>query len=179
MFGLLGLAQAGSPLILEKSATPEDIVSSVFGDVAFAPAIMRAPNGKAPVDATFARISRLDEVLPAGPKVWIPGEAWAKAFLAVWDSNRVEDLFGGGKLVVGSWWTAGGEAEGLEALFELYRGAYPDVIIVNATVAGGQVLSSRLRSSPASLPMTPRRLPTPRRVGGGGLQPRDLPAAAR
>ncbi|MEN3011253.1 MAG: hypothetical protein ABDI20_09945, partial [Candidatus Bipolaricaulaceae bacterium] len=60
-----------------------------------------------------------------------------QAFLAVWDPNRVEDLFGGGKLVVGSWWTAGGEAEGLEALFELYRDGYPNVIIVNATVAGG------------------------------------------
>ncbi|MFN3346675.1 MAG: ABC transporter substrate-binding protein, partial [Candidatus Bipolaricaulaceae bacterium] len=38
---------------------------------------------------------------------------------------------------MGSWWTAGGEAEGLEALFDLYRGLYSDVVIVNATVAGG------------------------------------------
>jgi hypothetical protein len=136
-FGILGFAQVGSPLVLDKPAALKDIAVAVFGDASYAPAIMRATNSKALVDASFARISRLDEVLPSGAKVWIPEEAWAKAFLAVWDPNRVEDLFGGGKLVVGSWWTAGGEAEGLDALFGLYRGNYPDVVIVNATIAGG------------------------------------------
>ncbi len=136
-FGVLGLAQVGTPLVLDKSAAPGDIALAVFGDKAYAPAVMRATNSKALVDPTFARIPTLDAVLPAGAKVWIPEETWAKAFLAVWDPNRVEDLFGGGKLVVGSWWTAGGEAEGLEALFALYRGAYADVVVVNATVAGG------------------------------------------
>lgn len=53
-------------------------------------------------------------------------------------------LFAGGerkeegkKLEIFSWWTAGGEAEGLEAMFEMYKKKYPDVEIVNATVAGG------------------------------------------
>jgi len=135
--GILGLAQAGTPLVLDKPSTLSDIALSVFGDAFFAPAIMRATNGKAFVDVSFTHIARLDEVLPAGAKIWIPEETWAKAFLAVWDPNRVEDLFGGGKLVVGSWWTTGGEAEGLEALFSIYRSKYPDVQIVNATVAGG------------------------------------------
>jgi len=135
--GLLGWAQVGTPLVLDKVSSLADIALTVFGDTAYAPAIMRATNSKALVDNTFARISRLDEILPAGSKLWIPEETWAKAFLAVWDPNRVEDLFGGGKLVVGSWWTTGGEAEGLEALFATYRSRYPDVLIVNATVAGG------------------------------------------
>ncbi|MEM4546848.1 MAG: extracellular solute-binding protein [Nitrososphaerota archaeon] len=135
--GVLGLAQVGTPLVLDKSATLTDIALAVFGDKTFAPAIMRATNSKALVDATFAHIPTLDVVLPAGAKVWIPEERWAKAFLAFWDPKRVEDLFGGGKLVVGSWWTTGGEVEGLNALFEIYRNIYPDVLIVNATVAGG------------------------------------------
>lgn len=135
--GFLGFAQAGTPLVLDKPSSLADISLAVFGDSAYAPAIMRATNSKALVDHTFARISRLDEVLPAGAKLWVPDVTWAKAFLAVWDPNRVEDLFGGGKLVVGSWWTAGGEAEGLEALFAIYRESFPDVVIVNATVAGG------------------------------------------
>ena len=60
---------------------------------------------------------------------------------------------GGGKsnkLEIFSWWTAGGEAEGLNAMFSIYQKQYPNVQIVNATTAGGAgtnakaVLSTRL-----------------------------------
>jgi glucose/mannose transport system substrate-binding protein len=60
---------------------------------------------------------------------------------------------GGGKsnkLEIYSWWTAGGEAEGLKALMDVYHKQYPSVEIVNATVAGGAgtnakaVLATRL-----------------------------------
>ncbi len=56
------------------------------------------------------------------------------------------------KLEIFSWWTAGGEADGLNALFELYKQKYPDVEIINATVAGGAgsnakaVLATRMQS---------------------------------
>ncbi len=43
----------------------------------------------------------------------------------------------GGELEVFSWWTSGGEAAALEALFDAFAAAHPDVEIVNATVAGG------------------------------------------
>lgn len=36
-----------------------------------------------------------------------------------------------------SWWTGGGEEEGLQALFEIFNDNYPDIEIINATVAGG------------------------------------------
>ncbi|HPU44373.1 MAG TPA: extracellular solute-binding protein, partial [Dictyoglomaceae bacterium] len=42
-----------------------------------------------------------------------------------------------GKLEIFSWWTAGGEAEGLQALLDLYQKKYPGVEVINATVAGG------------------------------------------
>ena len=42
-----------------------------------------------------------------------------------------------GKLEIFSWWTAGGEAEALNAVFAIYHARYPAVQIVNATVAGG------------------------------------------
>jgi len=42
-----------------------------------------------------------------------------------------------GKLEIFSWWTAGGEAEALNAVFGIYHARYPAVQIVNATVAGG------------------------------------------
>ncbi len=40
-------------------------------------------------------------------------------------------------LEIFSWWTAGGEAEGLSELYRLYSARYPEVKIINATVAGG------------------------------------------
>ncbi|MCG3212326.1 MAG: hypothetical protein FOGNACKC_05974 [Anaerolineae bacterium] len=42
-----------------------------------------------------------------------------------------------GKLEVFSWWTSGGEAAALDALFKSFNAADPNVEIVNATVAGG------------------------------------------
>ncbi len=42
-----------------------------------------------------------------------------------------------GKVEVFSWWTAGGEAEGLNALINQFNGMYPEVEVINATVAGG------------------------------------------
>jgi glucose/mannose transport system substrate-binding protein len=43
----------------------------------------------------------------------------------------------GQQLEIFSWWTTGGEAAGLNKLFEKYHAQYPSVEIVNATVAGG------------------------------------------
>jgi glucose/mannose transport system substrate-binding protein len=58
---------------------------------------------------------------------------------------------GGHNLEIFSWWTAGGEAEGLAAMFDIYHAKYPGVGIINATVAGGAgsnakaVLATRMR----------------------------------
>src|SRR5258705_1319982 len=41
------------------------------------------------------------------------------------------------KLEVFSWWTSGGEAAALDALFNVYKDQNAGVEIVNATVAGG------------------------------------------
>jgi glucose/mannose transport system substrate-binding protein len=42
-----------------------------------------------------------------------------------------------GKVEVNSWWTAGGEAEGLNAMIKIYESKYPNIEFINATVAGG------------------------------------------
>jgi glucose/mannose transport system substrate-binding protein len=58
-----------------------------------------------------------------------------------------------GRLEIFSWWTTGGEAAGLKALFDLYKQFNPDVNIVNAAIAGGggsrakAVLKSRMLSN--------------------------------
>ncbi|MEA3376593.1 MAG: ABC transporter substrate-binding protein [Chloroflexota bacterium] len=58
----------------------------------------------------------------------------------------------GGELEIFSWWTAGGEAEGLNAMYEVFKEENPDVEIINATVAGGAgsqakaVLATRMQA---------------------------------
>lgn len=58
-----------------------------------------------------------------------------------------------GKLEIFSWWTAGGEADGLNEMFKIYSGKYPAVEVVNATVAGGAgsnakaVLATRMQAN--------------------------------
>jgi len=57
----------------------------------------------------------------------------------------------GKKLEIFSWWTNGGEATGLEAMYAIYKKTNPGVEIINATVAGGAgtnaktVLKTRLQ----------------------------------
>jgi glucose/mannose transport system substrate-binding protein len=58
---------------------------------------------------------------------------------------------GGAQLEIFSWWTNGGEATGLNKMYEIFTAANPSVEIVNATVAGGAgtnaktVLKTRLQ----------------------------------
>ncbi|MEJ2207591.1 MAG: carbohydrate ABC transporter substrate-binding protein, partial [Anaerolineae bacterium] len=58
----------------------------------------------------------------------------------------------GGELEIFSWWTAGGEADGLNAMYEVFSSDYPQVEIINATVAGGAgsnakaVLATRMQA---------------------------------
>ncbi|KGX84141.1 ABC transporter substrate-binding protein [Pontibacillus marinus] len=44
---------------------------------------------------------------------------------------------GEGKIELFSWWTAGGESEGLQALMDQFKEEHPDIEIENAAVAGG------------------------------------------
>jgi glucose/mannose transport system substrate-binding protein len=48
-----------------------------------------------------------------------------------------------GDVEVFSWWTAGGEAQGLEAMIEVFAEEYPDLTFVNAAVAGGAGTNAR------------------------------------
>lgn len=40
-------------------------------------------------------------------------------------------------LEIFSWWTAGGEADGLQAMVDVFNKKYPEIEVINATVAGG------------------------------------------
>ena len=103
------------------------------------PAVMALTNQKNVSDTTFARIENADLIYP-GWKLWIPTADEAKTFLATYSPGKPGLLFGSGakgQLVVGSWWTSGGEFAGLNEMFKLYKAANPGVEIVNAAIAGG------------------------------------------
>jgi glucose/mannose transport system substrate-binding protein len=50
---------------------------------------------------------------------------------------------GGGEVEVFSWWTAGGEADGLAAMLEVFQEKYPQYEFVNSAVAGGSGTNAR------------------------------------
>ena len=58
--------------------------------------------------------------------------ALAMTATAKQDAGTPED-----QLEIFSWWTSGGEAAALQALFDAFAAKYPNVEITNATVAGG------------------------------------------
>jgi glucose/mannose transport system substrate-binding protein len=116
-----------------------DLAEKYLGSGPAWPAIMSFTNTKHLEDSTFAKILNADLIHP-GWKFLIPSAGDAEEFLATYDPSKPELLFPAGpkgKLVVASWWTAGGEAEGLTGMLNIYKAKYPDVEIVNATVAGG------------------------------------------
>ena len=49
----------------------------------------------------------------------------------------------GGTVEIFSWWTAGGEADGLEAMFGVFNEKFPQYEIENAAVAGGAGTNAR------------------------------------
>ena len=57
-----------------------------------------------------------------------------------------------GELEIFSWWTAGGEADGLNAMYEVFSQQHSQIEVINATVAGGAgsnakaVLATRMQS---------------------------------
>src|SRR5579859_2789410 len=85
---------------------------------------------------TVETISRRDFVAGAGGL--LAGASLADLLAACGGSSSAAG--GGapsGTLEIFSWWTAGGEADGLRELFNLYNRKYPSVTIKNAAVAGG------------------------------------------
>ena len=92
--------------------------------------------GKKPVLPTTFTVATGDYPLARRLYLYTPSEPQNK-----WTRKFVE--FALPKLEVFSWWTSGGEAAALDALFSNYRKQYPGIGIINATVAGGSGSGAR------------------------------------
>jgi glucose/mannose transport system substrate-binding protein len=79
------------------------------------------------------------------------GDATPTAPVVAAVPTAVPQTSAGGDLEIFSWWTNGGEADGLNALFAIYKQANPGAGVFNATVTGGagtnakDVLEARLQ----------------------------------
>ena len=163
-----------------KDDTLSKLADKYLGNVLSWPAVMALTNAKAAADKSYAKIANAD-LIEVGMKLYIPDKAEAEKFMATYDPSKPELLFAGGakgKLVVGSWWTAGGEAEGLKGMFSIYGQKYPNVEIINATDGRRRwhQLQGRAQDPPDRRRST-RHLPTACRSGSAGLQPREVPGA--
>lgn len=122
--------------------TLSTLADKFLGNVKAYWAIMGQTNYKHVEDSSYTLIVNPDKI-EVGDKLCIPSKEDADAILAKFGdpaAGNVSVLFGAtasGQLLGGNWWTSGGELAAINAVYDLYAKAYPDVTVVNAGVAGG------------------------------------------
>jgi hypothetical protein len=122
-------AQAAQTYTIKLGDNLWTLAKKYLGSGTAWPALMATTNQMAIDDPSYNRITNADLIQP-GWKLAIPSAQEAEDFLASYDPGKPEMLFGKpaeGQLVIGSWWTAGGEAEGLAGMFRIYKEKYPAV----------------------------------------------------
>ena len=153
----------------EDSAKLSDAVASDVSGIGFigrsfvrgTKTLAISESGIKPMLPTTFAVATGDYPLSRRLYLYIPAEPQNN-----WTRKFVE--FALPKLEVFSWWTSGGEAAALNALFNTYKNQYPSVGIINATVAGGSgsaarpVLQTRLAVVPVPSISTLRlKIPAP------------------
>jgi glucose/mannose transport system substrate-binding protein len=134
-------AQGGEDYIVQADDWLSKLADKFFGDVNAYWAIMAATNNANAEDPSYAKITNPD-VVEVGSKLSIPSTEDAQAFMATFDPANADvgALFASGaegQLLIGNWWTSGGEFAGVNAVYEIYRQEHPDVELVHAGIAGG------------------------------------------
>ncbi len=117
------------------------LADKFYGDVNAYWAIMAATNQANAEDDSYTKIDNPDAI-EVGAKLLIPSTDDAVAFMADFDpaSGNIDVLFASGakgQLLVGNWWTSGGEFAGVNEVYKIYRAENPDVELVHAGIAGG------------------------------------------
>jgi glucose/mannose transport system substrate-binding protein len=128
----------------EDSARLSDAVAADANGIGFAgksfvrgsKLLAISESGAKPLLPTTFTVATGDYLLSRRLFLYTPADPQNK-----WTRKFVE--FALPKLEVFSWWTSGGEAAALEALFDNYKKRYAGVGIINATVAGGSGSSAR------------------------------------
>ncbi|MCB0155345.1 MAG: extracellular solute-binding protein [Anaerolineae bacterium] len=117
------------------------LADKFYGDVNAYWAIMSATNQANAEDPSYAKIENPDTI-EVGSKLAIPSQEDAVAFMADFNpaEGDVSKLFASGasgQLLVGNWWTSGGEFAGVNEVYKIFREENPDVELIHAGLAGG------------------------------------------
>ena len=135
----------GTVYTFAEGDTLADLAQKNLGNKDWFWAIYGLTNLKHNSDASFTLISNPDKIA-AGSQIYIPTQDEASAFMAKFDPKNPDlaMLFpkgASGQILVGNYWTSGGEFAGISGIYDLYRKQYPGVDIVHAGVAGGAGLN--------------------------------------
>jgi glucose/mannose transport system substrate-binding protein len=139
--GAAPAAQGGEDYTVQADDWLSKLADKNFGDANAYWAIMAATNVANGEDASYAKITNPDTI-EVGAKLRIPAADEAVAFMADFDPTEgdVSRLFASGaagQLLVGNWWTSGGEFAGVNEVYKIYRTENPNVELVHAGLAGG------------------------------------------
>lgn len=131
----------GEDYIVQADDWLSKLADKFYGDVNAYWAIMSATNQANADDPSYTKIENPDAI-EVGAKLRIPSVEEAQAFMADFDpaEGDVGKLFASGasgQLLVGNWWTSGGEFAGVNEVYKIYRQEYPDVELIHAGLAGG------------------------------------------
>ncbi|MBN1217858.1 MAG: LysM peptidoglycan-binding domain-containing protein, partial [Anaerolineae bacterium] len=131
----------GEDYVVQADDWLSKLADKFYGDANAYWAIMSATNQANADDASYVKIVNPDAI-EVGAKLLIPSADDAAAFMADFDPAKADvgKLFASGakgQLLVGNWWTSGGEFAGINAVYEIYRRENPDVELIHAGVAGG------------------------------------------
>jgi glucose/mannose transport system substrate-binding protein len=134
-------APAGEDYFVQANDWLSKLADKFYGDITAYWAIMAATNKANAEDSTYAKIVNPDAI-EVGAKLKIPSTDEAVAFMAGYDpaAGNVDQLFASGakgQLLIGNWWTSGGEFAGINAVYDIYRAENPDVELIHAGLAGG------------------------------------------
>jgi glucose/mannose transport system substrate-binding protein len=131
----------GEDYTVQADDSLSKLADKFFGDINAYWAIMSATNNANAEDPSYVKITNPD-ILEVGDKLSIPSQEDAQAFMATFDPAEADvgKLFASGasgQLLVGNWWTSGGEFAGVNAVYDIYRKEYSDVELIHAGLAGG------------------------------------------
>jgi hypothetical protein len=138
---LVSAQDGGEDYTVQADDSLSKLADKFFGDINAYWAIMSATNKANAEDPSYVKIENPD-VIEVGSKLRIPTAEDAQAFMATFDPAQADvgALFAsgaGGQLLVGNWWTSGGEFAGVNEVYKIYRAEYPDVELIHAGIAGG------------------------------------------
>lgn len=138
---LVSAQGSGEDYVAQADDSLSKLADKFFGDINAYWAIMSATNKANAEDPSYVKIENPD-IIEVGSKLRIPSKEDAVAFMATFDPANADvgALFGSGakgQLLVGNWWTSGGEFAGVNEVYKIYRAQYPDVELIHAGIAGG------------------------------------------